>query len=296
MSEVHAHVQARPLPLATTLVLVVTALVYVCGWLRVRNSFPNLIPAWRLATFISGLFSLWICVASPLAALDHQSLTIHMAKHLLLMTVAAPLVLAGAPVLPLLYGFPRRFIQVEQLFGKRAVRWLGERLKHPVLYWLAGTTAVIGWHLPAAFQLAIRSHWVHRVEDGCFLVAGLLFWWPVLQTSSSVLRAPRWSMALYLFLATLPCDILSAFLVFCNRVVYSTYLSTPQFVGRSPLQDQEYAGALMWVWTTFAYLIPVVVITMEILSPPNKCPNTTVEPAWHSIAARPLNDTELEVI
>ena len=100
MSEVHAHVQARPLPLATTLVLVVTALVYVCGWLRVRNSFPNLIPAWRLATFISGLFSLWICVASPLAALDHQSLTIHMAKHLLLMTVAAPLVLAGAPVLP----------------------------------------------------------------------------------------------------------------------------------------------------------------------------------------------------
>jgi len=52
----------------------------------------------------------------------------------------------------------------------------------------------------------------------------------------------------------------------------------------------------MWVWTTFAYLIPVVVITMEILSPPNKCSNTTVEPAWHSIATRPRNDTELEVI
>lgn len=296
MSEVHAHVQARPLPLATTLVLVVTALVYVCGWLRVRSSFPNLIPAWRLATFISGLFSLWICVASPLAALDHQSLTIHMAKHLLLMTVAAPLVLAGAPVLPLLYGFPRRFIQVELLFGKRAVRWLGERLKHPVLYWLAGTTAVIGWHLPAAFQLAIRSHWVHCVEDGCFLVAGLLFWWPVLQTSSSVLRAPRWSMALYLFLATLPCDILSAFLVFCNRLVYPGYLSATQLFRQDSLQDQECAGALMWVWVTFAYLIPAVVITMQMLSPSSRHSPKPAQAMGPARAVGSLSCAEVEML
>jgi len=295
MSEVHAHVQARPLPLATTLVLVVTALVYVCGWLRVRNSFPNLIPAWRLATFISGLFSLWICVASPLAALDHQSLTIHMAKHLLLMTVAAPLVLAGTPVLPLLYGLPRRFIQVELLFGKRAVRWLGERLKHPVLYWLAGTTAVIGWHLPVAFELAMGSHWIHGVEDGCFLLAGLLFWWPVLQPSSSG-AGPRWSMALYLFLATLPCDLLSAFLAFCNRPVYPCYLSTTQLFSLSPLQDQECAGALMWVWVTFAYLIPAVAITMQILSPPNKSSHEPAQLAWRLLAAQPLNGSEAEVI
>ena len=148
MSEVHAHVQARPLPLATTLVLFVTALVYVCGWLRVRNSFPNLIPAWRLATFISGLFSLWICVASPLAALDHQSLTIHMAKHLLLMTVAAPLVLAGTPVLPLLYGLPRRFIQVELLFGKQAVMC-------DEVQWSLFGVSMAGWNLLASLALAM---------------------------------------------------------------------------------------------------------------------------------------------
>jgi hypothetical protein len=43
------------------------------------------------------------------------------------------------------------------------------------------------------------------------------------QSSPSATRSPRWSMALYLFLATLPCDILSAFLVFCNRLVYPFY-------------------------------------------------------------------------
>ncbi len=44
----------------------------------------------------------------------------------------------------------------------------------------------------------------------------------------------------------------------------------------SPPQDQECAGALMWVWVTYAYLIPAVVITVQLLSFPNQQPlNTT---------------------
>jgi putative membrane protein len=72
---------------------------------------------------------------------------------------------------------------------------------------------------------------------------------------------------LYLFLATLPCDILSAFLAFCGRVVYPSYLAAPRLLDLSPLQDQECAGALMWVSVTFIYLIPAVIITVQILSP-----------------------------
>jgi cytochrome c oxidase assembly factor CtaG len=227
-----------------TSALIITALVYLCGWIRLQKSLPKLNYAWRLAAFMSGLASVWIAVASPLAMLDHRSLTLHMVKHLLLMTVAAPLLLAGLPALP--------------------IRWA---LPPPWLCWLAGTTAVIGWHLPAAFQLGMRSHWIHTLEDASFLLAGLFFWWPVMQPSSSTMKSPRWSMALYLFLATLPCDILSAFLVFCNRVVYHTYVPATQMFNLSPLQDQECAGALMWVWVTFAYLIPAVVITILILSP-----------------------------
>jgi cytochrome c oxidase assembly factor CtaG len=70
----------------------------------------------------------------------------------------------------------------------------------------------------------------------------------------------------YLFLATVPCDIVSAFLAFCDRVVYPRYLSTSQIISPSALQDQEWAGALMWVSITFAYLIPAVLITLELLS------------------------------
>ncbi len=64
-----------------------------------------------------GLVSAWTVVASPLATLDHQSLTIHMVKHLLLMTVAAPLVLAGAPVVVLQSWMSRCLIENKVLLG-----------------------------------------------------------------------------------------------------------------------------------------------------------------------------------
>jgi putative membrane protein len=289
MSGSRAHMQSGWLPLVITFALVVTALVYLRGWLSLRSAFPNLIGGWRFAVFTTGLVCVWTAVASPLATLDHHSLTVHMMKHLLLMTVAAPLVLEGAPVFSLMSGLPKLFIKSHRPFANLPVRWLKYRLLHPVTCWLAGTAAVIGWHLPVAFQLGMHSQWVHSLEDLCFLVAGLLFWCPIVQSSPSVTWSPRWSMALYLFLATLPCDILSAFLVFCGRPVYPSYFATTLLFGLSPLNDQECAGALMWVWVTFAYLIPAVVITMEILSARNMQWQRSMQTARHRVAGKSLN-------
>jgi putative membrane protein len=245
---------------------------------------------------MSGLVSVWTAIGSPLATLDGQSLTIHMMKHLLLMTVAAPLILAGAPVFTLVCGLPKLFIMSHRPLASVPGRWLECCLKHPVLCWLASTVTVIGWHLPVAFQWGMRSHEMHILEDLSFLVAGLLFWWPIVQSSPSAPRSPRWSMALYLFLATLPCDILSAFLVFCNRLVYPLYLSKPQMFSLSPLEDQECAGALMWVWVTFAYLTPAVAITVQMLSPSNTQSQRPILTVAHEMAGRPQNGSEAEVL
>jgi len=296
MSEPHAQILSGAIPLAITSGLVAIALVYFRGWLCVRNAFRNLIPAWRLAAFMSGLVSVWAVIASPLAALDHQSLTTHMVKHLLLMTVAAPLILAGAPIFPLVCGVPKLFIKNHRSLASVPARWLEPCLRYPVWCWLAGTTAVIGWHLPVAFQLGMRSHGMHVLEDVSFLVAGLLFWFPIVQSAPSTARLPRWSVALYLFLATLPCDILSAFLVFCNRLVYPFYLSTSHLFSMPPLEDQECAGALMWVWVTFAYLIPAVAITVQILSPSNIQSQGPIQAPPQSLAGRSHNGAEAEVL
>ena len=175
-------------------------------------------------------------VASPVAHLDHHLLTAHMAQHLVLMLVAAPLLLVGArpaalPQLPL------------------------------TISWLAGSFTVIFWHIPAIFELALESRFWHGLEQATFVIAGLLFWRPVIGSSG-------WSVPIYLFLATLPCDALSAFLAFSGNVVYRPYVSGhAAMFGLSPLDDQALAGALMWVAVTFAYLIPALIITGRLLQP-----------------------------
>jgi len=258
---------AFPIPVA--LALVVAACVYIRGWRRLRNTFPGAMPVWRAAAFIGGLLSIWIATGSPLARLDHELLIMHMVKHLLIMVVGAPLVLLGAPALPLTHGLPRRWIggavNLEARFP--ALQKLKRLLSKSVFCWFASAAAVIGWHLPAAFELGIRSHVWHEVESACFLCAGLLFWRPVIRPWPRSAEYSRWSVPLYLFLATLPCDTLSAFLAFCDRVVYPSYLATPRRFGISPLGDQQLAGALMWVFVTFIYLLPAVVVTIDNLSP-----------------------------
>ncbi len=245
---------------AVTLALIVLGVFYVRGWYQVRGSV-------RLAAFLTGMFSVWVAAASPLAAMDHQLLTAHMIQHLLLMLVAAPLILMGAPVMIFRRALPQRLVGVlGTLLKWPPVREVGRVMTHPVTCWLASAGAVIGWHVPALFAIGMRSAGWHAFEHACFLAAGLLFWWPVIQPWPSLARWPPWSIPLYLFLATLPCDALSAFLTFCNRVVYPHYVLAQGLFG-SPLGDQECAGALMWVTVTFAYLAPAVAITIRLLSP-----------------------------
>jgi putative membrane protein len=292
--EMRAHVQHGYFSWLTNVIFVLLVFVYSRGLFRLRRASPNSFPPWRVAAFVAGLFLLWIALGSPVAGLDHELLTVHMMKHLLLMTLGAPLILLGAPAMPLLYGLPKWFMRLSLLLRSRTPPLLGQFLSNPVFCWLAGTAAVIAWHIPSLFQLGLSSNTWHIVEDGCFLSAGLLFWLPIIRTGSRQVKGPQWSMPLYLFLGTLPCDILSAFLTFCGRVVYPSYLSAARIVNLSPLQDQECAGALMWVCVTFAYLIPAVVITMQILSPSRS--RSAAQVALYEVPAPKMRGSEAEVV
>jgi cytochrome c oxidase assembly factor CtaG len=258
--------------LPLTLAVILMEFVYLRGWYRLRKAIPHLLSAWRPAAFLSGLLALWVVVGSPLAAMDHHLLTAHMAQHLVLMTVSAPLILLSAPVIVLLNGLPKPLA----LLDYSPVRTIGCVVTHPVFCWIAGAATVIAWHTPALFELGMGHARWHDIEYACFFAAGLLFWWPVVQPWPSLATWPKWGVPLYLFLATLPCDALSAFLTFCGRVVYPHYLSMRQPFDISPLGDQECAGALMWVWVTFVYLAPAIAVTFQTLSPQRRALNAEV--------------------
>jgi putative membrane protein len=263
------HEASSSLLVLVTLGVLLGALLYLYGFVRLFREAPQKTSRWRLVCFLGGLFLLWLAVGSPLATLDHQLLSLHMLQHLLLMNVVAPLLLLGAPFVVLLQVLPARLrpgVAGVHLHSA-PMRGLYLFLTHPVVCWLAGTTVVIAWHVPAVLALTLRSQGWHLVQHGSFLFCGLLFFWPVVLPWPAVSRWPRWALPLYLFLATLPCDALSAFLVFCGRVVYPHYLLHPSGSSLSPLADQALAGALMWFVVTVGYLLPAVLITLQLLSP-----------------------------
>lgn len=253
---------------SVTAALILLALVYMRGWVRVRRLDLHLINGWRAVSYLVGLFFIWAAVASPLAVLDHEMLTAHMAQHLLLMTLAPPLIWLGAPVKALLGGLPRPFVQVvvAPLLCSPLMKGLGKTLTQPAIAWFGAAATLVGWHIPALFMLGMRSGVGHASEQASFLLTGLLFWWPVVQPWPTITELPEWSILLYLFLATLPCDILSGFLVFCDRVVYPAYFASSQPFGLSTLQDQQCAGALMWTCVTVVYMIAGTIGTARLLS------------------------------
>ena len=256
------------IPLWATLSLLLTAIVYWRGWRVARLTRPVELPTWRAGCFFAGLATIWLAIASPLDVLGNWLLLAHMAQHLLLMSVAPPLLLLGAPTVPLLRGLPRGWVRegLGPLFTSRTVHAIARFIVHPATGWIAMNLAYLGWHVPAAYELALRSPGWHEAEHACFLLTSLLFWWTVVQPWPSRSHWSPWAVVPYLVSADLANTALSAFLAFSNRALYPTYATAPRIFGMSALQDQAAAGAFMWVVGSAIYLVPAVGVTMSLLS------------------------------
>jgi len=241
--------------------------LYLLSWRRMQRASASAISGWRSASFLFGMSLVWAALGSPLAAYDHDLLTVHMIQHLLLMTFAPALILLGEPILAFWHGL-RRFgrIVLGPLFRRPWVQRCAHKLSRPALCWSVSALTLVGWHVPALFGLGMHSEVWHSVEQASFLGAGLLFWWPVVQPWPGASIGPQWSNLLYLFLATLPCDVLSGLLLFSDRIAYPMYFSMPRHFGFSVLEDQQCAAALMWTCVTLVYLVPAAILSTRLLS------------------------------
>ena len=227
-------------------------------------------PPWRLLAFLSGIASIFVAVASPLDTFSETLLFMHMSQHFVLMSIAPPLVVLGAPVVPILRGLPGwsiRFV-LRPLFRTQILHRVGKFLTRPPVAWIAMNAAYLGWHLPAAYEFALSSENWHDLEHACFFFGSVLFWWPIVQPWPFRQRFSRWMILPYLLLADIVNTGLSAFLCFSGRLIYPSYGEIPRPFGLTALNDQISAGALMWVLGSAVFLLPVVVITVQLLSSP----------------------------
>jgi cytochrome c oxidase assembly factor CtaG len=254
-----------PLPF---LVLSLTVFIYLLGWRVAHRTRPRELPAWRAASFVAGLASLWMAIASPIDALDDFLLAAHMIQHFILMSIAPPLIVLGAPVVPLLRGLPKGMrILLRPMFRTRWFHRAGGFLVHPVVAWLLMNIAYLGWHVPAAFELTFRSESIHQLEHACFFFTSIAFWWVVLAPWPARRVWPMWTIVPYLLSADVLNTVLSATLVFSGRVLYPSYLRAERISSLTPLQDQVAAGAEMWVLNSLVFLLPAAVLTVKMLTP-----------------------------
>lgn len=256
------------IPWAVTLALLVTAAIYIRGWTRIRQTRPAQFPPWRLAAFLGGILAIFVAVASPLDTFAESLLFMHMAQHYVLMMIAPPLIVLGAPVVPMLRGLPRPVIRaLRPLFATRILHHAARFLTRPRVAWLAMNAAYIGWHIPRAYEFALASENWHNCEHACFFFTSLLFWWPIVAPWPFRQSWSRWILLPYLLLADFVNTAVSAFLCFSGRLLYPSYGVIPRPFGLSALSDQVAAGAFMWVLGSTIFLIPAIAITMNLLSP-----------------------------
>lgn len=255
-------------PLLPFVSLSLTVLVYLLGWRAAHRTRSRELPPWRAASFVAGIAMLWIAIASPIDALDDFLLAGHMIQHFILMSIAPPLIVLGAPAVPLLRGIPKGLrALLRPLFRARWFHRASRFLVHPVTAWLLMNIVYLGWHVPAAFELTFRSENIHQSEHACFFLTSIAFWWVVFAPWPARRVWPRWAIIPYLLSADILNTVLSATLVFSGRVLYPSYLHAERISSLAPLQDQIAAGAEMWVLNSVVFLLPAVVLTVRMLSP-----------------------------
>ena len=257
------------LPPWLTLSIAVAALIYLRGWLKIRRTRPAQFTGLRLASFLSGLGVLWLAIGSPMDGFADALLSAHMVEHLLLMSAVPPLLLLGLPVVPLLRGLPKVLLRLiaGPLLRLPILRRVEEWLVTPVVAWLAMNITFLAWHLPGPYSFALEHEVWHAVEHFCFLSTSILFWWPILRPWPSSMHGRNWGILIYLVSADVVNTLLSAFLSFYGRPVYSYYVDHPNPFHISPLEDQVLGAVIMWVIGSLAFLLPAILIAMRLLRP-----------------------------
>lgn len=249
--------------------------LYWLGWARLRRSTARtVLPAWRAWCFGGGIAAMAAALLSPVAVYSERLFFMHMIQHLLLLLIAPPLLLMGAPLVPSLWGLPASLRRVagRRLGPRGALARIGHVLTLPAvavaLY--VGTIAV--WHIPAFYDAAQGRTITHDIEHAAFFGTALLYWWPIIHPSGGRRRLSVGRAIPYLLPPFLEGMLIGALITFADRPIYRTYAEMEPTWGMSALDDQELGGLIMWVPGGMLFLIPLLGLLTVLLRDEERAP------------------------
>lgn len=207
----------------------------------------------RVVAFGAGVFALLVALASPLDPVGEVLFSAHMVQHLVLILVAAPLLVLGAPERVTLWAFP---LGARRRMGSR-VRALARpagSLARPGPAVAVATGFLWVWHMPVLYDLAVEHEALHALEHATFLLTALLFWWTLLHIRTIRADQDNGGRLLALFAMVVQGSLLGALITFAARPLYASHRDIPAAWGLEPLVDQQLAGLIMWVPPAALYL------------------------------------------
>jgi putative membrane protein len=211
--------------------------------------------AWRGAAFAGGLAALATALVSPLDAVAGALFAAHMAQHLLLVLVAAPLLVLGAPLVPWLWALPPGWRRALGRGWRRArlLRASWRALTQGTVAWALHAGALATWHAPGLYQAALADARLHGLEHASLLLTAALFWWVPLHPQPGR-RLDAGLGVLYLFAMATATGLLGALITLARSPWYPAHAPGAALWGLAPLDDQRLAGLLMWVPAGLVYL------------------------------------------
>jgi putative membrane protein len=202
------------------------------------------VPPLQQACWFGGLTSVGIALLSPLDHLGETDLlSAHMAQHLLIGDIAAPLLVLGlrSPV----YAFVLPKPVLVPLARNKPLRGLFRFLRQP---WVAGplwVAILYGWHFAPAYDAALRNPWLHALQHQTFIVGSILVWLSVLEPTRRRVPGGLWKIAHISGVRFAGMFLGMAFFIVQRPIYKGFYGDRALDHGLSPLTDQHIAGGMM---------------------------------------------------
>jgi putative membrane protein len=221
--------------------LLVSGAVYFAGQRRMARRGAATRGFERVA-FWCGWAVMLTAVLPPLDRLALERFSAHMLQHELLMLIGVPLMIAGRPIATWLWGVPDASRpRVARILQGTPVGGAWRALTAPVVAWALHGIAVWVWHVPALYELAVRSEAVHALQHAIFVGTSAFFWWGLVYGRYG--RAGYGASVFYVFTTVVHTGLLGAVFTLINMPLYSVYAERAP----DPLADQQLAGLVMWV-------------------------------------------------
>jgi putative membrane protein len=208
---------------------------------------------WREVGFVAGLAALFLGLISPLDSLSTALFSAHMTQHMLLIVIAPPLLILGMS--------PGSFASVStirEISMMSSLKPFWRFLMQPAVAWTLNVLTLWVWHTPGLYQRALENEALHMLEHLGFLITSLLFWWTITRPRVRLGHGDPGILAL--FTMALQCGLLGALITFAPTPWYGVYESTTESWGLSPLEDQQLAGAIMWVPVGTIYTLAALIL------------------------------------